>query len=378
MESQRRALSVRTAGSANTTLSIMRGGANTWAECRPNRIGIQPAGKIFLLTFPFIGHVHAHHPQSGAAPLPQLLGEKLLHRFFRPILAHPQEHATFQSIDHREIDLTLSTAYFIDANHVYRRPLPMPQAIAHRPLHNPGHRLPVQTKMPRGPLPTQFPRQAGRRIGQGSRDSGPRLGPCKTFHPHATTRALHPAQLVAQDQTQLPHRKIPPLPPFPDTVHPAAWLPANAASQSPIPQPIDLDDHALFVGLDFDHSVGFQAQLFSDKRFNQHLGSCPFCGCVRTAMKGYRTRGALLFVALSSGGLNPLNPDYTFRIGTTKTLFGICCHQRGISSPLRGGFPPRRFMILSKALKSARAFRSAKNSATCRADSFSATAVATN
>ena len=37
-------------------------------------------------------------------------------------------------------------------------------------------------------------------------------------------------------------------------------------------------------------------------------------------MKGYRTRGALLFVALSSGGLNPLNPDYTFRIGTVKWL----------------------------------------------------------
>lgn len=53
-------------------------------------------------------------------------------------------------------------------------------------------------------------------------------------------------------------------------------------------------------------------------------------------------------------------------------------HQRGISSPVWAGFPPRRFMILSKALKSACAFRSAKNSATCRADNFSATAVATN
>ena len=32
----------------------------------------------------------------------------------------------------------------------------------------------------------------------------------------------------------------------------------------------------------------------------------------------------------------------------------------GISSPFRGVFPPLRFMILSKALKSARACRSAK------------------
>ena len=55
----------------------------------------------------------------------------------------------------------------------------------------------------------------------------------------------------------------------------------------------------------------------------------------------------------------------------------VTFHQRGISSPTRGGFPPRRFMILSKALKSASAFRSARNSAICRAYSFSATAVAT-
>src|SRR5580700_11755772 len=50
----------------------------------------------------------------------------------------------------------------------------------------------------------------------------------------------------------------------------------------------------------------------------------------------------------------------------------------GISSPTRGGLPPRRFMSLSKVLKSARALRSAKKSAVCKAESFSATAVATN
>ncbi len=51
---------------------------------------------------------------------------------------------------------------------------------------------------------------------------------------------------------------------------------------------------------------------------------------------------------------------------------------RGISSPSRGGFPRRRCMILSKALKSARAFRSSKNWAVRKAETFSATAVATN
>src|SRR5580704_4902215 len=49
-----------------------------------------------------------------------------------------------------------------------------------------------------------------------------------------------------------------------------------------------------------------------------------------------------------------------------------------ISSPSRGGWARRRFISLSKALKSARALRVAKNSAVCNAESFSATAVATN
>jgi hypothetical protein len=49
-----------------------------------------------------------------------------------------------------------------------------------------------------------------------------------------------------------------------------------------------------------------------------------------------------------------------------------------ISSPASGGLPPRRFMSLSNALRSVRYLRSAKNSAVCKADSFSATAVATN
>ena len=40
------------------------------------------------------------------------------------------------------------------------------------------------------------------------------------------------------------------------------------------------------------------------------------------------------------------------------------------SSPSRGAAPPRRFMILSKVLKSARAFRSSKNRAVVIAETF--------
>src|ERR1039457_4576968 len=52
--------------------------------------------------------------------------------------------------------------------------------------------------------------------------------------------------------------------------------------------------------------------------------------------------------------------------------------RRGSSSPPGVVFPPRRRMILSKALNPARPRRSAKYFAVWRAETFSATAVATN
>jgi hypothetical protein len=62
-------------------------------------------------------------------------------------------------------------------------------------------------------------------------------------------------------------------------VHPQAPLPANSAAQQPISHSLDVHNHALFPDFDFPYPVGFQAQLFSDKRFNEHLGSFPFLGC---------------------------------------------------------------------------------------------------
>ena len=121
MESQRRALSVRTAGSANTTLSIMRGGANTWAECRPNRIGIQPAGKIFLLTFPFIGHVHTRSSDHAALKSTQLLPQELIQGFFLPLLAEPQRLARLQIAHHRQKFLLLAHIDLIDSHIPQRR-----------------------------------------------------------------------------------------------------------------------------------------------------------------------------------------------------------------------------------------------------------------
>jgi hypothetical protein len=99
-------------------------------------------------------------------------------------------------------------------------------------------------------------------------------------------------------------------------VHPQASLPANPTAQQPISHALDEDHHAFFTGFDFPHSVGFQAQLFSDKRFNEHLGSFPFLGCWETTTKGYRTEVQLLFLLFTPGDSKALNANYTFGIAT--------------------------------------------------------------
>jgi hypothetical protein len=99
-------------------------------------------------------------------------------------------------------------------------------------------------------------------------------------------------------------------------VHQPARLSAYSTPQPPISQPIDADHHLLFAGFDFGHTVGFQAQLFSDKGCNEHLGPFPFFGCLVTTMKGYSARGAFLVSALNSKDSKDFNSDYTFRTGT--------------------------------------------------------------
>jgi len=59
-------------------------------------------------------------------------------------------------------------------------------------------------------------------------------------------------------------------------VHLPARPSAYSTPQPPIPQAVDRNHHLLFASFDFGHAVGFQAQLFSDKRFDEHLGVLSF------------------------------------------------------------------------------------------------------
>ena len=47
----------RTLGLRKTTLGSRSRRSNRWAECREKKIGIEPKGSSFFLTFPLIGHV---------------------------------------------------------------------------------------------------------------------------------------------------------------------------------------------------------------------------------------------------------------------------------------------------------------------------------
>src|SRR5215469_6169316 len=121
MESQRRAVSARTAGSRKTTLGIMRGGANSWAECRPNRIGVELRGKIFLLTFPFIGHVYTSSSNRRTLEGTQLLPQELIESFFLPLASEPQRFAGLQIAHHRQEFVLLPQIDFINSHLPQRR-----------------------------------------------------------------------------------------------------------------------------------------------------------------------------------------------------------------------------------------------------------------
>jgi hypothetical protein len=122
--------------------------------------------------------------------------------------------------------------------------------------------------------------------------------------------------LITKNQWHLSHREVPPFPLFPHAVHPPASLPANSAPQPSISQAGDGDDHVVFASFDFGHAVGFQAQLFSDKRCNEHLGSFPFSGLCGNNPERIQDSRCLSVSLFNSWDSHSLNSNYTFRIRT--------------------------------------------------------------
>jgi hypothetical protein len=55
-----------------------------------------------------------------------------------------------------------------------------------------------------------------------------------------------------------------------------ASLSANPAPQESLAESVDVHQHALVGLFHLGHGMGFQTQLFSDKRLYEHLGSGPF------------------------------------------------------------------------------------------------------
>jgi hypothetical protein len=68
-------------------------------------------------------------------------------------------------------------------------------------------------------------------------------------------------------------------------VHLPASLPADPATQQPLPQSINVNYHLLPGLFDLRHPVSFQGQLFSDKGLDEHLASAPFVVVVSNSQK---------------------------------------------------------------------------------------------
>src|SRR5215510_7102187 len=128
----------------------------------------------------------------------------------------------------------------------------------------------------RAVAPTHLPRQHGHRVAQGCRHPCPRLSPWKILHPHPAPGTLYSPRAVAQLPGQFPHGQVAPLPLLSDVVNLPASSPADPAAQEPLAQAVDVHSHALPGFFHLGHRVGFQAQLFSDKRLYEPLGRFPF------------------------------------------------------------------------------------------------------
>jgi hypothetical protein len=64
-----------------------------------------------------------------------------------------------------------------------------------------------------------------------------------------------------------------------------ASLPADPATQQPLPQSVNVNCHLLSGLFDLRHPVSFQTQLFSDKCLDEHLASAPFVVVVSNSRK---------------------------------------------------------------------------------------------
>src|SRR5271167_5024596 len=275
-------------------------------------------------------HVHAYHAQRRATPSPHRLGEERLDRLFGPVFPHPEQDPSLQVVDHREVNLPFPPADFIDANHMHRRTLALPQPVLHRPAHNPGYGLPVQPILPRRSLPAEFPRQPCHRVAQGARYPRPRLGPRKILHSYPTARTVYPSWPITQNQRRLSHRQVSPLPLFPNAMHVPAPAPAYPATQQPRSQTVDGNCHLLPILFHLRHPVSFQSQLFSDKRLDEHLVPVPFCGLSNSESIQI---GVLFFSSIRSFPKAVLS-TYTFGTGT---LFAFSLvHLAGATQRLAG------------------------------------------
>ncbi|MGQ9636098.1 MAG: hypothetical protein ACUVXB_17885, partial [Bryobacteraceae bacterium] len=114
-----------------------------------------------------------------------------------------------------------------------------------------------------------------------------------------------------------------------------ASLPANPAAQEPLSQPVDMHQHALIGLFHLGYGMGFQTQLFSDKRLYEHLGSGPFVflgrkheinpmpGCRSNPRQAATPRPRRASTAITLFGEEPLKEIKRIKVSASKLIAAL-------------------------------------------------------
>src|ERR1700694_103340 len=218
--------------------------------------------------------VHGPHIAADDLDRPSPAGAKprkeLPHGLGIPVLTGPHQASSFQVVDKGQIQLPLPSRYLFDAKHSKRFPGAMFEAPFHGPLDHGRHGLPVHAEVFGGLLPREQSGQRRNAPRQGPGHSLPPVGPVQVIESRPASRASDATRRVSQDETLVPHRKIPPLPNPLARVNLSGSSRALTAREPASFDPVDLRNQSIGLLLDPTDPVSFETKSLPDKTPEAH------------------------------------------------------------------------------------------------------------
>src|SRR2546422_4254452 len=218
--------------------------------------------------------IHGPHVAADDLDRPSPAGaqprKELPHGLGIPVLTGPHQASSFQVVDKGQIPLPLASRDLVDAEHSKRFPGAMFAAPLHSPLDHGRHRLPVHAEVFGGLLPREQSGQRRNAPRKGPGHSLPPVGPGQVLESWPASGASDATRRVSQDQTLVPHRKIPPLPNRLARVNLSGSSRALTTREPSSLDPVDLRNQSLGHLLDPTDPVSFQTKSLPDKTPEAH------------------------------------------------------------------------------------------------------------